>query len=91
MSLARMITASIHIPHGCFAKKAEMIPIGVPMSSAMPTATTPTSSVIRAPTITQVSVSRPKVSVPNGWVRLPLCKRAAGSIVVGSYGSTRRR
>ena len=86
MSLARMITASIHIPHGCFAKSAEMIPIGVPMSRAMPTATTPTSSVIRAPTITQVNVSRPKVSVPNGWARLPPCSLAAGSIAFASYG-----
>ena len=41
------------------------MPSGVPMTAAIPTATTPTYNVVRAPTMIWLSRSRPNLSVPN--------------------------
>jgi hypothetical protein len=42
-----------------------MMPSGVPMTAAMPTATTPTYRVVRAPTMSWLKVSRPNLSAPS--------------------------
>ncbi len=60
------------------------MPSGVPISTAMPTETTPTSSVMRAPTRMRENRSRPRLSVPSQCAALGSCSLAGGSIRTGS-------
>ena len=41
------------------------MPSGVPITAAMPTATMPTYSVVLAPSISRLAMSRPRMSVPR--------------------------
>src|SRR5690606_37389151 len=51
-----------------------------------PTATTPTNSVVRAPTSSWLTTSRPNVSVPSQWAGPTGASRAVGATSTGSYG-----
>ena len=56
------------------------------MTAAIPTATTPTNSVVRAPIRIWEKMSRPNLSVPSQCRDENPCSRSAALTKVGSYG-----
>jgi hypothetical protein len=67
----------------------DRIPSGTPQSAAMPTAITPTSNVVWAPTMIRLATSMPKPSVPSRCAPKGGRRTAAGSTRTGSYGVQR--
>ena len=59
-SFVRMTNSEVHR-----RDIAARIPSGTPITAATPTATTPTNSVVRDPTMIWLNTSRPNLSVPN--------------------------
>ncbi len=80
-SLARITTS----PNQRVAIAARM-PSGTPITAATPTATNPTNSVVRAPTMIWLRTSRPNLSVPSQCCAEGVSSREVGSTSVGSYG-----
>ena len=80
-SLPRIMTSPSHRE-----AIAARIPSGTPITAATPTATKPTNSVVRAPTMIWLKTSRPNLSVPSQCCAEGFSSREAGSTSVGSYG-----
>src|SRR3954471_6850937 len=65
----------------------------MPMMPAMTTTAIETANATRAPSITRERMSRPRSSVPIGWLHVPPkpiggCSELARSISFGAYGAT---
>ena len=65
---------------------AARMPSGTPITAATPTATNPTNSVVREPTMIWLRTSRPNLSVPSQCWAEGVSSREVGSTSVGSYG-----
>ena len=80
-SVMRMTKPSTMPPRAA-AKAPSGIPIPAPTSTAM----IDTAMELRAPTIIMENTSRPKLSVPNRWLKLGPCNLSRKFMAVGEYG-----
>src|SRR5216684_2962387 len=64
------------------------MPNGTPTNSASSTDDTPTSSEMRVPWMTRLSMSRPSWSVPSGWSQLGRSKVWVWSLAIGLWGAS---
>src|SRR3984893_2505144 len=64
------------------------MPMMVARSVLIATAPSPSSIEMRAPWMTRLRMSRPKSSVPSGWLRLGACRRSLDLTLMGSYGAS---